>query len=369
MDNTIKRHLVISAVNIRKGGTLTVLCDCLRYLSSQDGFRVTALVHDRSLCDYPGIEYIVIPWSTKSWLHRLWCEYHTMGKISKQLAPVDLWFSLHDTTPRVEASRQAVYCHNSFPLLTISWKDFKMNYKIPLFSLLSKYAYRFNVNKNNYLVVQQEWMRVALSYLIPFPAQKIIVSPPAFLQPVLEDRSKKEPIPIFIYPAIPDVHKNIETLCFASRLIEFRLGKGRFRTLITVDGSENKYARWLRTRFGQVPSIEFCGRLDQKELFSYYERAACLVFPSRVETWGLPISEFLPTGKPMILADRPYARETAAGASSVAFFLYNDAYTLSLRMQDVIEGRTHAFSSVRPRHPKAPYAQDWQQLFQMLINQ
>ena len=76
------KHLVISAVNIRKGGTLTVLRDCLRYLSGRSELRVTALVHKRDLCDFPGIDYIEIPWSIDGWGKRLKCEYVTMKGIS-----------------------------------------------------------------------------------------------------------------------------------------------------------------------------------------------------------------------------------------------------------------------------------------------
>ncbi len=58
------RRIVVSGINIRKGGTLTILRDCLRYLSgeAQAGrAEVTALVHRRELCDYPGIDYIEMP--------------------------------------------------------------------------------------------------------------------------------------------------------------------------------------------------------------------------------------------------------------------------------------------------------------------
>ena len=61
----------MSAVNIRKGGTLTVLRECLQYLSGRTDLHVTALVHSRALCEFPGIDYIEIPWSTESWLKRL----------------------------------------------------------------------------------------------------------------------------------------------------------------------------------------------------------------------------------------------------------------------------------------------------------
>ena len=42
------KTIVVSAVNIRKGGTLTILRNCLEYLSglAQSGnYRVVALVH------------------------------------------------------------------------------------------------------------------------------------------------------------------------------------------------------------------------------------------------------------------------------------------------------------------------------------
>ena len=119
------KHLVISAVNIRKGGTLTVLRDCLRYLSGRSELRVTALVHKRDLCDFPGIDYIEIPWSIDGWGKRLKCEYVTMKGISEKLQPVDLWLSLHDTTPNVVAKRQAVYCQTSFPFLKVQLRDSK----------------------------------------------------------------------------------------------------------------------------------------------------------------------------------------------------------------------------------------------------
>ena len=57
------KTLVISAVNIRKGGTLTILKQCLEYLSSvakEHQWRVIAIVHRKDLCLYSGIEYIEI---------------------------------------------------------------------------------------------------------------------------------------------------------------------------------------------------------------------------------------------------------------------------------------------------------------------
>ena len=80
------KQIVISAVNLRKGGTLTILRQCLAFLSEwapAHGYRVTALVHKQELADYPNIQYIELPWAIDGWGKRLWCEYVTMGKISR----------------------------------------------------------------------------------------------------------------------------------------------------------------------------------------------------------------------------------------------------------------------------------------------
>ena len=60
--NNLRKTIVVSAVNLRKGGTLTILRDCLQHLSSMTkDYRVVALVHKRELCDFQGIEYIEMP--------------------------------------------------------------------------------------------------------------------------------------------------------------------------------------------------------------------------------------------------------------------------------------------------------------------
>ena len=75
----MKKTIVVSAVSLRslrKGGTLTILRNCLEYLSTlaQTGeCRIVALVHKKELAFYPGIEYIEMPDIIKSWSRRLRC--------------------------------------------------------------------------------------------------------------------------------------------------------------------------------------------------------------------------------------------------------------------------------------------------------
>lgn len=365
------KTIVISAVNLRKGGTLTILRECLRAFSewnSRDEHRVVAVVHKKELALYDHIEYVEIPWSIRSWFHRLWCEYMTMHKLSKQLGDVYLWLSLHDTTPRVRAERQAVYCHNSYPFFRWHWRHLLLNYRIVCFALFTKLIYRINIHRNRYLIVQQEWFRKEMHRMFGIDRDKIIVARPHGMAAANSSHfTLHSSLESFLYPAFPDVHKNLECLCEAARQLEQEVGTGRFEVVLTTNKDSNKYSKWISKRWGDVQSLRFSGFLDKKELEKEYAKARCLVFPSKVETWGLPISEFASTGKPMLLADLPYAHETAAGSQCVAFFNSEDAAELKDKMLQVLEGDYHSFHAVALQDYDEPYTDNWQQTIETLI--
>lgn len=367
-------NIVISAVNLRKGGTLTILRSCLSYLSGEAVARrmtVTALVHDRRLCDYPGIDYIEMPGCIRGWGRRLRAEYVTMRGISRRIAaekgPIDLWLSLHDTSPRVVALRQAVYCQTSFPFYRWSLRDFRMDYKIPLFALLTRYAYRTNVHANSRLIVQQRWLRDGLSKMLGVDPSRFIVAPPQRDSTVPAFTPRSFSLPTFFYASTPDCHKNFETLIDAAAMLERDAGTEAFRVVITISGTENRYARFLRRRAAGVRSVIFEGHMDSPRLFATYEACTCFVFPSKVETWGLPISECMPFGKPMILADLPYAHETAAGADAAAFFKPDDATALMRLMREVTDGQMPSFRSVPPS-VDTDVTSSWHTLFKQLLS-
>lgn len=367
------KTIVVSAVNIRKGGTLTILRRCLEYLSTLvagGDWRVVALVHAKSLADYPGIEYIEMPWTIQSWRKRLHAEYREMKEISHRLAPVHLWLSLHDTTPDVDAERQAVYCQTSFPFMKPKLRDLLFDYKIVLFSMFTKYAYKTNIHRNKYLIVQAEWLRNGFATMFGIERSKFIVAPPK-----KEKIQSKETItadihhgPVsFIFPASADCHKNFETLCRAAEKVEKEIGTGKFEVTLTIDGTENRYASWLSKHWGNVSSIRFHGYMDKETLDRYYRQSDCLIFPSRIETWGLPISEFAAYGKPMILADLPYAKEASSGTDMTAFFNPEDPDDLACIIKKYISKDFSSFTKSGTTIINQPVAYGWDELFRILL--
>jgi len=368
-----KKLIVISAVNLVEAGTLAILRECLSYLSDlgkNEDYRIVAIVYDKALVDFPNIEYIQTQWPKKRWVNRLWFEYVSMKKISQQLSPVYLWFSLHDTTPTVYAERRAVYCHNSY--FHYKWKlhDLLFAPKIALFAMLTKYIYRTNIHKNNYLVVQQDWFRTAMNSIFKVPLSRIIVAHPE--SPTIEvstvtDFSENNNIYQFLFAGSPNSHKNFEIICKAAAILELELHIPNFKIIITVAGNENKYASWLFNNWGHLRSVEFIGFLGKDRLFEMYNQSNCLIFPSKVESWGLPISEFAQYNKPMLLADLPYAHETSEGSKLTAFFNPSDEAELAGLMRKLIEGDSSFLHIVPKRTQAQPVVSNWADLFKILL--
>jgi glycosyltransferase involved in cell wall biosynthesis len=60
------------------------------------------------------------------------------------------------------------------------------------------------------------------------------------------------------------------------------------------------------------------GYVAKEELAELYRGAACLVFPSRYEGFGLPVLEAMASGTPVVAADEPALREVAGDAAVFA---------------------------------------------------
>lgn len=366
----VKKIIVISAVNIVEGGALSILNECLSSLSKGNlinEYRIIAIVHDRNLVKYDGIEYIDIANSKKSWMHRLFYEYIYFKKISNKLRPY-LWLSLHDVTPNVSARVLAVYCHNPTAFYSPTLKMLKYAQRELLFTLLYKYLYRININKNKFIIVQQRWLKNAFheTYALS-PSQIIVATPEKSTVNIKNDILPRESnIVRFFYPAYPRTFKNFEVICDACIILNNN-GIRDYEVVLTLDGSENSYAKYIIKRYNSVEHIKFTGLLPKDQVLSLYGNTSCLIFPSKLETWGLPISEFKLYNRPMIIADLPYAHETAAGASCVAYFNPQSSRELADIMADVISDNHRRFHASPLIDIGEPKADSWCDLFNILL--
>jgi glycosyltransferase involved in cell wall biosynthesis len=360
--------IVISAVNFVEGGPLSILHDCLACASAtlSAEYDIVALVHNERLLDIPWINYRGFPASKRSWAARLYYEYVQFQKISRELKPL-LWLSLHDITPNVSAATRAVYCHNPAPFYRLSLQDAILDPGFALFNLFYRQLYRINIEKNDYIVVQQQWMRQQfqrsfgrLNVVVAHPSNNGASSPDV-AGPLARARAPLR----LLYPTFPRVFKNVEILGEAARILE-DAGRKDVEFLVTIKGDENRYASHIAKRFRDRPSLKLIGRQSRQQVFGLYEQVDALVFPSKLETWGMPLTEFKAFNKPILAADLPYAHETLGSYEKKKFFSPADPEDLAAASAALAD-RQLVFDA-HDRSPASSAAvEGWEELFSVLL--
>ena len=362
------KTVVVSAVNFYEGGPLTVLRECLEELSAySDGWRIVALVHDKHLISMPLVELIEFPKSRKTWLHRLFYEWLAFHKLSKTLKP-DIWLSLHDITPRVMAKRQYVYCHNPAPFYKVSAREAWQSPAFALFNFFYGFLYSINIKNNRAVIVQQDWLRKAFERR--YQLENVIVAYPVGEEnfPILKesaDSTTHYNCDIFFFPSYPRVFKNFEEICKAASILATNPAWNG-EIILTIDGSENRYSSWVLDQYSKVRGLKFIGLQSKHEMDMLYERCDCLLFPSRLETWGLPISEAKALGKPMIVADLPYAHETVGNYDKVKFVSTERPDQLA---DIILQAHLNSWpqEKIVSDEPVQPFAKNWRELIALLL--
>jgi glycosyltransferase involved in cell wall biosynthesis len=361
-----RRCLAISGVNLTEGGPLTVLQEfvdaCCELLSAD--WEIVVFVHDRRLFAATRPRYIEVPHAKKSWLRRLrveWCELRTH---SVRIKP-DLWVSMHDITPLVGRVPQAVYCHNPAPFFPLRFLEVWFEPSLLPFRLMYKPVYWLSIKRNFAVIVQQAWLRDEFTKWTGDKTEIIVAHPhePETAAPPKQRNSPRSAR--FLYPALPRPFKNMELICRAVELLE-RDERWCGEVVLTVDAIENRYARWLWSRFGQLKTVRFVGRQSREQMELRYADADCLLFPSRRETWGLPVTEAKQRGLPMFVAALPYARETVGDYDRVEFIDINDHRALAGKMLAFQEGKFE-FKPACIATPGPPFVSGWPSLIHALL--
>lgn len=349
------------------GGLLTIYQNCLNQLSQyilDKDIEVIALVGKKPLFEYQNIKIIEFPKSKKSWIFRIYYEYCYFKKLSKQLKP-DIWLSMHDVSPFVICEKQFVYCHNPNIFYKPKLKDWLLEYKVGIFYYVYKFIYLLNIKSNKAVFVQQHWIKKEFESI--FKIKNIVVAPPSFITDKNIPKINLDDNKInFFYPTFPRVFKNIELIADAVKLLPIAI-RNQILVHVTIANSDNKYASYIVNKFS-LPEINYIGKIDRETVFGYYQTTDCLLFTSKLETWGLPISEAKAFQLPMLLANLPYAKESVGNYEKVSFFNVDNAAELSNLIQNFVS-KTIEYDGNKKINQNEFEVNNWFALFDFIIKQ
>jgi glycosyltransferase involved in cell wall biosynthesis len=311
--------IVVSAVALVAGGPLTILNQAVASARRFDGANFLFLVHDAGPWPTAGnVRLAAIPWARRSYPQRIYAEYVLFPRLSRQWRP-NAWLSLQDTTPPVTAGRQAVYCQNPLPYWRPTLQDLRLDPATVLRARVYGLVYRAFADRNDHIIGQLPWYTEFIgTYMGVPPSRWLVVRPTAGPPSPIGNAGRSVLSPDrnvlhCLYPSLPRVFKNFEeaiALCDQPGL----------HLTLTLTGRENRYARHVRARAERFPNVRLIGRLSHENTLATMAQADVVLFPSRLETFGLPIKEAIELDRTLVLPVRPWTTAIAADHDKTFFY-------------------------------------------------
>ena len=239
-----------------------------------------------------------------------------------------------------------IYYHQSIPFFPFRWNPLKKQERTFWFY---KHIYPFFVNlflkKDTKVFVQLEFIKEGFTKRFKYPKELIGVYNPDLTQPKVSieqvrDISLKKKL---LYPAMPHFYKN-------HRIIEdaLKLTNVEAEILFTTD---------LSNRNEDDNRIQYIGMQPYEKICELYYTCDVLLFPSYIETFGLPLLEAAMTGMPILAADLPYAREVLSGYDGVTFIPYDNPQSWATAIEKIEKGKRYQPIDVSNRP-------GWKELFE-----
>lgn len=259
---------------------------------------------------------INLPWVKKSWFHRLFCDYIYMPRLVKKLG-IDRVFSLQNMGIPGCKVPQTVYVHNAIPFtehrFSLRTERFLWVYQ----NVIGRMTYR-SLKKADSIIVQTQWMKDAVAARCGISPDIIQVE--RVDSSVMGQGTYKATEPVtFFYPAAPVAFKNHRTIVDACRILQ-KKGVENYHVWLTLSEQDNPLTEELArcVREENLP-VSFIGKQSHPQMAERYCRSV-LLFPSYLETVGLPLLEAQQFDAPIIAADCAYARETVGAYENVSYF-------------------------------------------------
>ena len=111
----------------------------------------------------------------------------------------------------------------------------------------------------------------------------------------------------------------------------------KLRLYFTVEQEEAPELLTAVKKNGLGDRVVFLGKLSYATTLSLYKSAAALLFPSTIETLGLPLIEAASFGLPIIAADVEYAREVLEGYKGVVYVQANNAKAWAQAIEQLVD--------------------------------
>jgi glycosyltransferase involved in cell wall biosynthesis len=156
-----------------------------------------------------------------------------------------------------------------------------------------------------------EWTKRDLVEHYGITAEKVVVTPNGVDPLFGPDGGRRDGAPYALFVGTLQPRKDPLAALEALALVDADLRL----VLVGPDKGSGAEARRTASKLGLNRRVEFSGHVEKQELVELYRGAACLVFPSRYEGFGLPVVEAMASGTPVVATAAGSIPEIAGDAA------------------------------------------------------
>ncbi|PYI52938.1 glycosyltransferase [Paenibacillus flagellatus] len=309
------------------------------------------------------IRILRFPWIKRSWFHRYYFDNIIAPKLIKKYK-IDKVISFQNITiPRTKVE-QILYVHNCLPFIDYKF-NFRENKILWVYQNIIGKKILKSVIEANKVIVQTEWMKNACIERTGIDENKIDVVLPKINIAIKQKYVKnKKTLKTFFYPASEFIYKNHQLIVDACQLI-IEQGINDFKVIFTLKGNENSYVSGLYKKVTEkrLP-VQFVGALSREHVFDMYGKSI-LLFPSYIETFGLPLLEAKFHETIILASDCVFSREVVGSYKNAYFFDPFDSERLADVMKKVLLGKIQ-YKTIE-REEFVEFQQEHQYLIDALI--
>ena len=372
----MNKIVFVNATAAIKGGALTILKQFLEGISiySKKNIYYYIFCSLKELEIYEGENIKIINnIRGKKWLDRIKWDLYGLKECSKRKdIKADLIISFQNTGVFYYNNiKQLIYLHQSIPFSEgINWNFFNKNERVLWFyKNIYKKLIRLTLKSNSYIVVQTEWMKNAVMEQFNWNSKKISVIKPNIKNIAVEKISKidfnSNEFHLF-YPANNAVYKNHELIIKALEYIKNNK-KEIYENLMVhftfnrnLSNNRNAVLVNLIKNLQVDEQIKYEGKIPYERVLSFYKSCNLMLFPSYIETFGLPLIEAASFGMPILAAEVDYAREVIGDYEGVKFLDYKDAKLWAENIIDLYNKR------IKYKPYSINYETSWKDFFELI---
>lgn len=359
--------IVVNASALRSGGAMTIYRQFLHHLPDHIGNNQYYIFVDPTM-ERPVIEGVTyVNDSDHSRLHYIvW-----------SLFGLKRWLKRHGITPFVIVSlqnvgtitryRQIIYYHQSLPLYEKRWSFLKPDERtMAMYKYVYPYFVQSTINSNTEIVVQIPFIKRGVVKRYKCEPDKVHV-----LFPDIEKIERDKIVPHnfeqglyhFVYPANAASYKEHKTIVEA--LVELRKNNpslvDRIRIHLTLLPENHPALHKNIIEHNLSIQFDFAGLLPHDKLLSMYKSSTGLLYPSTIETVGLPLLEAGAFGLPVVVSDLEYAHEVVGDYEGVQYVGCYDYERWAVAIARVCDGQKRYQSMSVKRS-------SWKEFFSLINN-